>query len=163
MRVRSSAFRQQRTPAARTHRLKAELRTFLLCARRCFSPVRTGFVCAFSILSASAGKTYSASITGSRSPLIGEPTRISPVRFSIEEGLRSGTRRNHPKTDIVVTVRRMIVVTIHGPRVHLIVEPRPAPQVRRRKPHNFGNCSGILATRSGLSKFEKYFPLYIFR
>ncbi len=103
-------------------------------------------------LFASAGKACSASITGGRESLIkGDGPASSgcqwprPVAFGEmagtekmpnEEGWRSGTKHNHTKTDIVVTVRRMIVVTIDGTRVVLIVVPRAATQVRRSEPHS---------------------------
>ena len=54
----------------------------------------------------------------------------------IEEGWRSGTQHDNTKTDIVVTVAGIVVVTIDGARVHLIVDPRAAPQVRRSEPHS---------------------------
>ena len=56
------------------------------------------------------------------------------MRFSIEEGWRSGTKHHNTETDIVVTVAGIVVVTIEGARIVLIVDPRAAPQVRRSEP-----------------------------
>ena len=39
---------------------------------------------------------------------------------------------HYTKTDIVVTIVRVVVVTVDGASVVLIVVPRPAPQVHRR-------------------------------
>ena len=69
---------------------------------------------------------------------------------------RSGTTIHDPKTDIVVAVAGMIVVTIHGPRVHLIVDPRAAPQVRRSKPHKLP-CARYLSGKLLRCQKAKYF------
>jgi hypothetical protein len=76
----------------------------------------------------------------------------------IEEGWRSGTTQHYPKTDIVVTVGRIVVVTIDSPRVVLIVVPRAAPQVRRSEPHSLTTAPASLAT-SPLRKVHSRFVI----
>lgn len=67
---------------------------------------------------------------------------------------RSGTRHHHPETDIVVAIRRMIVVTIDRARIHMIVEPRAAPQVRYGEPHS-SRCRDSITAGSFMCKNEK--------
>jgi hypothetical protein len=89
-------------------------------------------------LFASAGKAYSASTSGNRRSLMkgGDPASVVK-RMPCEEGWRSGTNNHRqPKTDIVVAVERIVDVAIDGARIDMIVEPRAAPQVRRREPHS---------------------------
>src|SRR5262249_40953990 len=89
-------------------------------------------------LFASAGKAYSDRQYWK--PPIPDRRGRSGIRLVADAQMKrdGGVGRNHyPKTDIVVTVRGMIVdVTIHGPGVVLIVDPRAAPQVRRSEPHS---------------------------
>ncbi len=42
--------------------------------------------------------------------------------------MRCGTNTQHPKTDIVVAIVRIVVVTVSRARIVLIVDPRPAAQ-----------------------------------
>ena len=134
--------------------------TGFIYARRCFSPVRTGSICAFSIFSASAGKAYSTGNSGSRLSLIkGDDSESAHDRqIPIEEGWRSGTHHsNYPKTDIVVAIVRIVVVTIHGPSVVMIVVPRPAPQDARITIHLPGRaiarCAFIIIVPNILTPF----------
>ena len=108
-------------------------------------------------LFASAGKAYSAGVTGNRHSLMKgwRSGACGNRQTPFEEGRRSGTHHYHyPKTDVVVTIVRMIVVTIDSPRVVMIVDPRAAPQVRRSEPHSL-RCEGIIHGRSKIGKFLK--------